>query len=467
MSEAELVDTIARERITELTSRFAEPQWLAEARMGAWETYLQTPMPTRLDAEWRRTDLSGLDLTRLRAFDLGRAKRVDKQPAAPDWFARANERLGKTAAVLFQTTKNGGYLELPEELSKKGVVFCDLATAVEQHADKVRPHLLRATSEDGKFGLLAKALFNCGAFLYLPRNVVIDEPFVFGLGFSANHDGGLGGAIFPRVVVHAESNSKANLIFMTGPETDADAMTASSKPLSLACGLADMHIGPGAQVCYLESQGYAADVFFVEKVRSYVARDASFNSLSVATGGRQTKADIETYLQDRGAVSCVLGAVCGQGHEHFNYNTVQEHNAPDTRSDINFRVALQDSSSSVYQGIIRVAKEAQKTDAFQSNKNLLLGADSRADSVPKLEILADDVKCSHGATVGPIDRDQIFYLQSRGLPQSQAEELIVKGFFRKVLAQFPMANAIEWVNEVVARKFGGETEGVHQEVQAS
>ena len=148
----------------------------------------------------------------------------------------------------------------------------------------------------------------------------------------------------------------------------------------------------------------------------------------------------------------MLGVVFGDNKEHLSYNTIQDHDAPNTTSDINFRVALKDEAVSAYQGNIKVAKEAQKTNAFQSNKNLLLGKQAKADSIPKLEILANDVKCSHGATVGPVDEDQVFFLMARGLDKKTAEELIVAGFFDTVLESLPDKVANNWIHELIKEK---------------
>src|SRR4030095_7410926 len=148
----------------------------------------------------------------------------------------------------------------------------------------------------------------------------------------------------------------------------------------------------------------------VGRAQAEVGRDAQFTSLAVATGGRQTKSDIATVLNALGVSNEVLGIVLGSRRENYSFDTIEQHNAHDTRSNINFRVALKDAAASVYQGTIKVAKAAQKTNTYQQNKNLLLGGEARADSIPRLEILADDVKCSHGATVGPVDKEQLFYL---------------------------------------------------------
>jgi Fe-S cluster assembly protein SufD len=409
-------------------------------------------MPTDRDEDWRRTDLSFLDMTRLHTAPFDRAQ-VGRKVELPAWFKGAASHFEKSAGMLYQSTANGAVLELSVEAEKQGVIFCDIATAVEKHTDIIRP-LMLDRPDDGttKFTLLTRALFNCGAFLYIPRNVQLSEPMLICVDFSANtgptFDAAQGAAMFPRILVVAEDNSKADVVFMVGsPSKDANATT-----VSLVSTLCDFHIKPGATFNYLEVQDFADDVLHIERVNSRVEKDASFNSLSIALGAKQTHADIATYLKAPGASSSVLGAVLGSNSEKFSYNTIQEHNAPDTTSNINFRVALKDNAASVYQGIIKVDKIAQRTAAYQSNKNLLLSADAKADSIPKLEILADDVKCSHGATVGPVDREQLFYLRSRGLTPVEAEELVVTGFYRQVLEQFPVASVVDWLMGVVSQK---------------
>lgn len=422
---------INRESVKELTTKFSEPAWLADSRLEAWEAYLQRPMPTPRDEDWRRTDIAALDLTKLQTETLRRAN-------------------AETAAKQFKAIVGPN-----NELAQQGVVFCDIATAIEKHSDKVRGYLLDA-SENDKFGLLNRALFNSGMFIYIPRGVTVPSPFLVALELNdSNVAEGYGAAVFPRLIVVAEDNSSADVVVLL-----SSAEGKQREESALASALVDLHVKRSARVNYLEMQDFSDNVFYVQRLNSHVEQDATFNSLSIALGGKQTKADLATFLEAPGATSSVLGAVLGSDSSKFSYNTIQEHNAPDTTSDINFRVALKDTSSSVYQGIIRVDKVAQRTNAYQSNKNLLLGGEAKADSVPKLEILADDVKCSHGATVGPVDREQLFYLRSRGLTEVEAEQLVVIGFFRKVLEQFPVASTIDYLNEVISEKISSVSKNV-------
>jgi Fe-S cluster assembly protein SufD len=416
---------IDRESVKELTTKFSEPTWLADSRLEAWEAYLSKPMPTDRDEDWRSTDVAALDLTRRLQTETLRRSHVE------------------TALKHFNAN-----VDLTDELKQQGVIFCDIATAVEKHGDKIRGYVLDSSAAPDKFSALNRALFNAGTFIYVPRGVTVSTPFLIGLELADDAvSEGYGCAVFPRLIVVAEDNSSVDVVVVL-----TSAKGKQRPETSLASSLVDLHVKRGARINYLEMQDFANNVFYVQRLNSHVDQDGTFNSLSIALGGKQTKADIATFLEGPGARSEVLGAVLGSDSSKFSYNTIQEHNAPDTTSDINFRVALKDQSSSIYQGIIRVDKTAQRTNAFQSNKNLLLGGEAKADSIPKLEILADDVKCSHGATVGPVDREQLFYLRSRGLTEIDAEQLVVLGFFRKVLEQFPAASTMDWLTEVISEK---------------
>jgi len=446
MAETKSANTIARARVEDLALRHGEPNWLKESRLSVWESYLNTPMPTSRDEEWRRTDISAVDPSALTTADFGEVGTA--RPALPAWFEPVAGSSANPAGIFFQATGSAGYLAIDPEIARQGVIFCDIKTAVEKHEEKIRPYLegRAGRQADGKFDLLNRALFNCGAFLYVPAGLSIEAPFVSGVGFGKAPEGEGGGAIFPRLIVVAGAGASVKVLHAVGSDG------AGRQATSLSSSLSEVYVGEGATVSFLEIQAFADDILSIAKTHNEVMRDGSFRSLSAALGGKQTKADIATFLMEPGAHSDVLGLVLGGGSEQYNFNTIQGHGAHDTTSNINFRVALKDASTSVYQGIIKVDKVAQRTNAFQSNKNLLLGTEARADSIPKLEILADDVKCSHGATVGPVDREQVFYLMSRGLTLPQAEEFIVVGFFKQVLEEFAESYPTEWLAEQFSRK---------------
>ncbi len=478
MVELEKTNTIAKQTVEELASRLSEPAWLLEHRLEAFERYYKTPMPGNRDEGWKRTDLQSLDLASLRTAQIHAAKELDKLPQLPECLKEVCQQYREAAGVLYQSVNEAGFYTLDPDLSKKGVILCDMATAVVKYQDKVKAYIKHAEEADGKFTLLSKALFNCGMFLYVPANLEIDKPFIYALDLDsackkkkdqscagktssdqsdqidASPDSGL--AVLPRSLVLAEKFSRFKLVSILGStENKAQELQkteAGTGRYNLLSQYLDIFVGAQAKVSYLDFQQQASDTFTVSRSNSYVERDGRYESLTLALGACQTKSDMATILKEAGASSEVLGIVLGAGKEKFSFNTIQEHKAPDTKSEIIFRVALKEHSSSVYEGIVVVDKVAQRTDAYQSNKNLLLDGSATADSIPKLEILADDVKCSHGATVGPVDREQIFYLMSRGVSRQIAEQLIVLGFFRQTLARSPFTDALSWLSHAVARK---------------
>ena len=339
-----------RKTVEELASRFSEPSWLVDSRWQAWELCSQMSMPVERDEGWRRTDIASLDLSALRTSILSPTAEANEIKSSVPWVEEALSHFPAKAGVVFQGAKRSGFYYLEPSLKEKGVIFCDIATAVNKYADKLQSHFAAATNkqEDGKFGLLTKSLFNCGLFLYIPRGVVIKDPLVYALDLS----GSKGEVILPRTLVIAEDNSQATLVYALGPGSDDKKDAAAS--LTLLSQYADVEVKANAHLSYLELQEYANDVFMINKFNCAVDRDGRYESLTLALGGRQTKSDMATSLRAPGASSEVLGIVLGAGNEKYSFNTIQDHDAPDTKSDIIFRTALKDKSSSIYQGIVRV-----------------------------------------------------------------------------------------------------------------
>ncbi len=442
MAEQKTVSTATQ--VDDPTKRREEPTWMKEARLASWESYLSTQLPGIRDDGWHRTDISGLNLADLRAVDF---HSPEASASVSPWVIPALDSLSSHSGVLIQEAGTPAYLKLDSELADKGVVFCDIETALKTHGDKVRRYLGEpADLNDDKFTNLIKSWFNCGLFLFVPPGVEIANPLLSFTSVNYRSSGIADGAVLPRLLVVASEGSRVTLLHsVTAPLSQA-------VDTALHAGLVDIHIEQAAHVSYLELTEFGPAVYSVTNTRAWLNKDASFTSLTAALGGRLVKGEISTYLNGQGASAEVAGVVLGADNEKYSFNTIEEHNAPDTRSNIHFRTALKDSSTSIYQGIIRVDREAQRTDAYQSNKNLLLGSGAKADSIPKLEILADDVRCSHGATVGPVDQEQVFYLMSRGLTAAEAEELIVLGFFTTVMAKFDHKPAIAWVGSAIASK---------------
>lgn len=441
--------TIAKERVDEITKQTAEPAWLKDSRVKAFESYLKTPTPCNRDENWHRTEVDSLDLATLNVIVSDTKEK--KAGREPDVIAAAFAHLGKQLPFIYTTPQSVEIGNAESELLSKGVIFCSLKTALTQHADLLNKYLSSGVlstpdfAHNDKFYLMNQSLFNCGAFFYVPKNVILENPVLN--VFTSGEESSI--AVFPRVIIIVEEGAKAEFVNIS---TSARKTATDNTALSLINSSIETVVGQGATLSYLDVSDFSDNTFAVSRVYNEVKRDASLHSSTIALGGWQIKSDIQTNLKEPGAKSDIRGVVLGAGSERYSFNTIQDHIAPDTSSTINFRVALKDSSSSAYLGTIRVSKQGQRTDSTQSNKNLLLGSNAHADSIPKLEILADDVKCSHGATVGPADKEQIFYLMSRGLNNLEAEELIVTGFFRQVVQSCPVDGAGDWINNLVAEK---------------
>ena len=455
MAELKLANTIAKERVADLAQRNGEPSWLQDSRNAAWEIYFQSPMPTTRDDDWRKTEIDNLDLSTFITVDPLKNKAA-KAPAM-EILQSALAKLGEPAGLFVDDYESQTqFATVKPELAKQGVIFLPLTEAIEKHPELVKKifESSKPLTSDDKFTLMNKALFNSGLLLYVPKNVVVEGPFVSAVNLPVGQNGQ---AVFPRVIVVAEANSHVTLVSaFANAETKVKVVGEKSTPpttgTTLSNSFVEINVGQGAKVTVMAVDKLSNAVFAVSRVRTHIHKDGVFNLTTAGLGGRQIKSDIETIMVEPGSHSDIRGVVLGDGSEHFSYNTIQEHTCPDTTSNINFRVALKETSSSVYQGIVKVDKIAQRTNAFQSNKNLLLGTEARADSIPRLEILADDVKCSHGATVGPVDKEQLFYLNCRGLNLKEAEELIVRGFFVQILDDIEIKGAADWVGDLVADK---------------
>lgn len=418
---------ISREAVAQLSERLQEPQWLREHRLRAWEVFEATPMPQSTDEEWRRTDIRRLDLT---SFN------VPQEPSSS--FEPETSRDHRNG---FMQIVDGFPLEQQVErgLAEKGVVFAPLAEAAAQHPDLVQRYLSKIVpAEYGKFAALAGAL-SAGVFVYVPVGVQVDLPLM--ASFTATKGGS---AVFPRTLLVAERHSSVTFIDRYY-SSDAEAA-------SLSVGAVEVFAGEGSQVRYVNVQEWGRNVWNFGVHRHHVERDAQENNLNIALGGRFSKANNEAVLAGPGANCEMLGLTFGNKDQFFDAHTLQDHAAPSCFSDLLYKGVLRDTSRSVFSGLIRVRPGSQKTDAYQTNRNLLLSDSSRADSIPNLEIEANDVKCSHGASVGPIDQDQLFYLMARGLSKRDAERLIVDGFFEPLINRIPLEGVRERLQAAIDQK---------------
>ena len=417
-----------------------EPQWLRERRDHAWDVYERTPMPSTRLEEWRYTDLR-------RKLDLASLKLSTAETAPDDfeaWPLRLREAIALDREASGRIVLIDGHVvhtELIDELASKGVVLMSLHDAVENHPDLMKEYLAtRAVPpEEGKFAALNAALWNDGIFLHVPRGVKLESPVRVTRWFSES-----GVAYFSRTLIVAETASQVSYV----DEVLSDDFTAQT----LTSSAVEVFAQDGAQVQFVAVQRLGRGGFYQAVQRTLAGRDATLDTLNVALGGTTTRVDLNARLLGPGANSDMLGLYFGDADQHFDFNTSQDHVAGNAGSDLLYKGALDGKSRAVFRGIIRVHKGAQGTDAYQTNRNLLLSPEARADSLPNLEIEADDVKCSHGATVGELDAEAKFYLMSRGMSRMQAERLVVLGFLGEVLSRLPLGGVGQKVTRVIQEK---------------
>ncbi|MDO9087809.1 MAG: Fe-S cluster assembly protein SufD [Anaerolineaceae bacterium] len=407
-------------------------------REKAWKIYQDTAIPTTREEAWRRTDIRGLKLNQNQLLDSKQNFEFSDIPANLLEPIADGDHGGQI--VLYGPNNQ---VRLDEDLKKKGVVFCDLLTA-----EKDYPELLSKTigkivkPEEGKFSALTGAMAQNGVFLYVPKNVNIDTP-VHSLIWGA----GIDNAQISHIVVHLEENASATFVLEFASNT-------VEKGQSLVANNIEIYVGPQANFRFVELQSLGRHVWNFTHERVQVDRDGRLDWIFGAIGGHLTKNFAELDLIAPGAVGKMSGFYFTDKDQHLDYDSQQNHLAPNTISDLLFKGALVDESRSVWQGMIYVAPGADKTDGYQANRNLLLSKQARADSIPGLEILANDVRCTHGATVGKVDAEQVFYLMARGIARQEAEKLIVEGFFDPIMQRIPFEGVKHRFQKAISEKMG-------------
>ncbi|MCH2470072.1 MAG: Fe-S cluster assembly protein SufD [Gemmatimonadetes bacterium] len=418
----------------------SEPEWLRERRAHAWDVYERTPMPTIRLEEWRYTNLKKkLDLNSLQLSDAEAMS--DDASTWPERLRAAMDEDREASGHIVIIDGHVVHADVDKQLATQGVILESLQEAITNHEELVREHLATdaVPAEEGKFAALNAALWSDGIFLYVPKGVQLELPVRVTRWLSE-----AGTAYFSRVLIVAEAQSQVSYVDEVLSD-DFESQTYTSTAVELIAR-------EGARVQYVAVQRLGRGAFYQSMQRTLAQRDSKLDTLNVALGASVTRVDLNARLLGPGANSDMLGLYFGDGDQHFDFNTSQDHVAEHTSSDLLYKGALDGASRAAFRGIIRVLPGAQGTDAYQTNRNLLLSPESRADSLPNLEIEADDVKCSHGATVGQLDDEAKFYLMSRGLSLIQAERLVVLGFLGEVLAKLPLGGVVDKVTRVIEQK---------------
>ncbi|MDQ3956988.1 MAG: Fe-S cluster assembly protein SufD [Actinomycetota bacterium] len=396
-----------RDAVEALAAAAGEPGWLTERRMQAYDLFEKLDMPDPKREEWRYTDVRGFD------FEVYAAPEIRPRP-----------------------------LDLPQDLASKGVVFADLPTALRETPDLVRERFFtEVPADEHRFTALHGAFHSDDVLVYVPRGVEVDVPL------EVLHAVGGGGSTFPHTTIVVED--QASLTFVDRFRSD------NSLAPSLSSSVVEVTAGRGATVNYISLQEWGRNVSHFQTQRFTGLRDSTVRSLAVNLGSRFARTQVESVLRGEGSFSEMLGLYFADADQHFAQRTLQEHAAPHATSDLLYKGALKEKSRSEYSGLIKVAKGAQGTDAYQANRNLVLSEDALAHSIPQLEIEANEVRCTHGATVSPVEEEHLFYLMSRGIDRVTAQKLVVFGFFGEVLDRIRVPQVREDLSDAIAAKVEG------------
>jgi Fe-S cluster assembly protein SufD len=419
----------------------SEPAFARSLREAALEAYAALPLPRYEDEAWRRTDISLVDPDQWRA-DGAPLKAADAVPSLFSDGVAADD-----ACALFQD--DAFTLRLSDEWRQKGVILCDLSTAIKEHGALVEKYFQKIVpAQKGKFEAMSGAFWTRGIFLYVPKGVDLTVPVHGGFGATQK-----GAALLTRTLIVLEAGARATYFdeaASTGGAYDAE----NPAPQSFSSGGVEMALADDAQLTYLNIQRWGEGHYHFLAQNAKLSRNAKLFTLAIALGAEMSKVNMGSELAGEGAESNLYGLVFGDKSQAFTHHTHQDHQSPNTSSDLLIKTAMMGESKSIFVGMIRIDMAAQKTDAKQANRNMLLSKDARANSIPMLEILADDVKCSHGATVGSLDEDQKFYLMARGIDRSSAERVIVEGFFEDVVQKIPAEATRDKIRAAIQTKLG-------------
>jgi Fe-S cluster assembly protein SufD len=421
LTQAAAVDHLTADAI----SGAALPSWLERRKLADQETFAELPMPDSTTMEdWRRTDVSHID---------------------PHGY---------------EPVTTGSLAELPAELAEQGIIVQSLETAARQHPELVQKYLDQEVvpAAAGKFAALNAAFWRDGVFVHVPRGVTAKLPVWAAHAVSPSAGGPQ--LVLPRSLVVVDEG--ASLIYTdeyTSPlgagDTNAAGDPKGAGDDVLSSAVTEVILGDGASIQYLVLQQYSERVDHFAAHRIHLGRDCHAELVVAATGARLTKIYMDVAMMGAGSTARISGLIIGEGKQHFDFQSLQDHFAPNCMSDLLVKGALRDEAVSVYSGLIKIRKDAQHSDAYQANRSLILSPKAKADSIPKLEIEANDVRCTHGATMGQVDADQLFYLQSRGFSFEEAQNTLVHGFFQPVIDRIALEQVREQIHETIDEALTG------------
>jgi Fe-S cluster assembly protein SufD len=412
------------------------PDWFRNQQRVAWKQFESLPQPTRKDQAWRFANVGLLDLS---PFRYGGPLTENERATILDQSRGLEKVAGR---MIFAGDELIEREVISDQLKKRGVIFQSLERAMIEHADLFRKHFMSQPAKLGsaKFAALHQALVSSGTFLYVPRGVEIELPIEIFHWLNSENT-----SAFPHLLLVTDELAKVTVI--------EHFRSVNGDAPGFACGVNDLVAGPGAKVTYVCAQNWADNVVALQMNSTMVDHDASAMSLNLHLGSRYSRFESLSRLVGEGGRSDLLAVAVAKHQQEFDARTLQDHVSPHTASDLLYKNALDDRARTIFGGLIRVEPHAHFTDAYQKVRNLLLSDNAEANSMPGLEILADNVRCTHGATSGQIDEDELFYLRTRGIPVPVAQRLIVTGFLDEVVQRLDHPAIAGYLNRLIEEKF--------------
>lgn len=411
-----------------------EPAWVTTLRRGAFESYQESLVAELDPEEWKRVDIRAF---RPEKFSV--PAESQSASALETLLADRAEFAGAVSHLDGACTRT----TLDEKWAGRGVLFGNLTDLIQTHGEVLQPHFMtRAVKPDAdRFAAWHGAFWTGGTVLYVPRNVEVNEPLYSLIGLNSE-----GAADFSHTLIILEEGASATLL----EETTSASATASG----LHVGAVELILAPRSNLRYVQLQNWNDKVWHFAHQAGRVDADASLQWTVGGLGAKLAHIHQDVFLDGRGASAEVNGVTFATEKQLISYYTQQTHNAPNTRSDLLYKDVVRDKARCIWRGMIKVAKDAQRTDGYQRNDGLIMSDTCRVDAIPGLEIEADDVRCTHGATCGRVDEEQLFYGMCRGLTRREAMHMIVEGFFQRVYDRIPVEIVRETLGQAVERKLG-------------
>jgi Fe-S cluster assembly protein SufD len=418
------------------TSTTDEPEWLTTRRNEGKAQFEILPAPTARDERWRFASVGRLSID---GFAPAAAPSADKLAALVERSNLVSKRAGQ---IVFADDAPAQFEGISDELAAKGVIYLPVLDAIAQHPKLMEQYFLQESTELGSekyFGLHAE-LVKAGSVLFVPKGVEIEEPFV-----NYYWTSGEKAAVFPHTLIIAEANSNVSVVDIFFSET------LENEALNIS--VSNIHAASGSKVFRKVVQDWNEQTVSFQLDTSVADRDTLVKNVAVNIGSQRARFENQTRIEGPGADVKMYSLTVAEETQEFDQRTFQTHNAGNSISDLLYKNALLGNSRTIFSGLIKVAEGAQQTDAYQTNRNLLLDPTAEANALPGLEILANDVKCSHGATTGNVDADELFYMMQRGISKRDAMKLMVFGFFEEVIEKVDSDELADNLRELIRNKF--------------